>query len=109
MGYAGTCRGYLAHPPLTQTVRRLDDKMVFLVFASFQLLLALMTLFAPGRLIFALGFIGNLMLLITSIGSQLLGLPFGAHPSTPHILGSAEMSVLIMEILGVARDEGMVK
>jgi hypothetical protein len=75
--------------------------MMFLVFAAYQLLLALMTLFAPGRPIFALGFVGNLMLLVTSIGSHILGLPFGAHPSTPHILGSAEMSVLIMKIFQV--------
>ncbi len=73
----------------------------FLVFGAFQLLVALITLFAPSRRIFAVGLVGNLTLLITGIGSHILGLPLGAHPTTPQVLGSAELSVFIMEILQV--------
>src|SRR5258708_905779 len=84
-----------------QSPEYLVGASVFLVFAAFQLLLALITLFAPDRRIFVVGFIGNLLLLVGGIVSHSIGLPFGAHPSTPQILGSAELSVFIMEILAV--------
>src|SRR5579859_1795755 len=74
---------------------------IFLAFAAFQLLLAITTLFAPGHRLFAIGFVGNLMLLIVGIGSHLLGLPFSAHPTSPQVLGSAELSLYLMEILQV--------
>src|SRR5260221_7737808 len=68
---------------------------LFLVFAAFQLLLGLITLFAPSRSIFVVGLCGNLALFAASIASHFVGLPFGAHPLTPQILGSAELSVFI--------------
>ncbi len=84
-----------------QSPEYLVGASVFLIFAAFQLLLALITLFAPSRRIFVVGFIGNLLLLVGGIASHAIGLPFGAHPLTPEILGAAELSVFIMEILEV--------
>src|SRR6185436_5626108 len=74
---------------------------VFLLFAAFQLLLALTTLLAPSRRILAFGFVGNAILLIAGIGSHIMGLPLGADPTTPQVLGSAELVVFIMELLEV--------
>src|SRR5579859_1963335 len=73
----------------------------FLVCTAFQLILALVTLFAPSERIFTFGWVGNFILLLIGIGSHILGLPFTAHPMTPQILGSGEFCIYIMELLEV--------
>src|SRR5262245_55979177 len=62
-----------------QSPEYLIGASIFLLFAAFQLLLALTTLLAPSRRPLTFGFVGNLLLLIASIGSHTLGLPFGAN------------------------------
>jgi FtsP/CotA-like multicopper oxidase with cupredoxin domain len=84
-----------------QTSEHLLSASAFLGFAAFQLLLALMTLFAPSRRIFAVGLVGNGVLLLGSLAAHIVGLPIGAHPLTPQIVGSAELSIFIMESLAI--------